>query len=391
MSSDRRRVMVVTGSRAEYGLMNRLLHEIDASSLLDLQLIVTGSHLSERHGRTVTEIESDRLPIAGFVDMELDGDRPADLTRAMGKALIGFADVLARLQPDIMVLLGDRYEALAAAEAAMLARIPIAHIHGGEASEGQIDEAIRHALTKMAHYHFVAADPYRVRVIQMGEQPDKVFNVGAPGLDAIVEAPTMSFDEAMISVGFQPRHPLFLVTYHPVTLQKGAAEDARALLDALEEFSAASIIFTGTNADADGDEISHLIDAYVERHPERCMQISSFGHMRYVSVLRGADVVVGNSSSGIIEAPAVGTPTVNIGVRQQGRLRAPSIIDCSSDASSISSAIREALKPEFQRLSEACKTPYGKGGASNKIARHLETLALDNVLMKKFHTLEVAS
>jgi len=383
--------MVVTGSRAEYGLLHRLLQEIDASALLDLQLVVTGSHLSERHGRTVTEIEGDGLPIAGFVDMRLDGDCPADLTRAMGRALIGFADELSRLQPDVMVLLGDRYEALAAAEAAMLARIPIAHIHGGEASEGQIDEAIRHALTKMAHYHFVAADPYRARVIQMGEQPGNVFNVGAPGLDAVVEAPTMSFDEAMKSVGFQPRCPLLLVTYHPVTLQRGAAEDARALLSALDEFPDVSIIFTGTNADTDGDEIAHLIDAYVEQHSDRCMQISSFGHTRYVSVLRGADVVVGNSSSGIIEAPAVGTPTVNVGVRQQGRLRAPSIIDCGSDAVSITSAIRSALEPEFQLVSEACETPYGTGGASKKIALHLETLPLDNVLMKKFHTLEVAS
>ena len=387
MSSDTRRVMVVTGSRAEYGLLHRLLREIDESSLLGLQLVATGSHLSERHGRTVTEIESDGFPIAAIVDMELDGDRPADLTRAMGRALIGFADVLARLKPDIMVLLGDRYEVLAAAEAAMLARIPIAHIHGGEASEGQIDVAIRHALTRMAHYHFVAADPYRSRVIQMGEQPSNAFNVGAPGLDAILEPPPMSFDEAMASVGFQPRRPVLLVTYHPVTLQRGAAEDARALLRALDEFPEASIIFTGTNADTDGDEIAHLVDAYVERHGDRCMQISSFGHARYVSVLRGADVVVGNSSSGIIEAPAVGTPTVNIGARQRGRLRAPSIVDCAPDVSSISSAIRAALKPEFQRLSEACETPYGKGGASKKIARHLETPSLDEVLMNRCHTL----
>ncbi len=391
MPSDTRRVMVVTGSRAEYGLLHRVLLEINNSSRLALQLVVTGSHLSERHGRTITEIERDGLPIAGSVDMELDGDCPADLTRAMGRALIGFADVLSTLQPDIMVLLGDRYEVLAAAEAAMLARIPIAHIHGGEASEGQIDEAIRHALTKMAHYHFVAADAYRSRVIQMGEQPDTVFNVGAPGLDAIVEAGGMSFDAAMESVGFHPKRPLFLVTYHPVTLQAGAADDARALLEALDVFPDASIVFTGTNADTAGDEIAHLIDAYVEQHAPRVMQISSFGRERYVSVLRGADVVVGNSSSGIIEAPAVGTPTVNIGVRQQGRLRAPSIIDCGADRDSIQMAIDYALSPKFQEVAAACETPYGKGGASKKIAQLLETLPLDNVLMKKFHALEVAS
>ncbi len=391
MSTNPRRVMVVTGSRAEYGLLYRLLCEIEASSRLDLQLIVTGSHLSERHGRTVTEIERDGLPIAGAVDMGLDGDRPADLTRSMGRALIGFADVLAHLQPDVMVVLGDRYEVFAAAEAAMLARVPIAHIHGGEASEGQIDEAIRHALTKMAHYHFVAADPYRARVIQMGEQPDRVFNVGAPGLDAIVEAEGMSFDAAMASAGFNPKRPLFLVTYHPVTLQGCAADDARALLTALEGFPEASIIFTGTNADTDGDEITHLIDTYVDSHAPRVMQISSFGRERYVSALRGADVVIGNSSSGIIEAPAVGTPTVNIGARQQGRLRAPSIIDCDTSPQAIGEAIEKSLDAEFQNMAKACDTPYGRGGASKEIARLLETLPLDNVLMKKFHALEVAS
>ncbi len=393
MSTDRRRVMVVTGSRAEYGLMHRLLVEIERSSRLELQLVVTGSHLSDRHGRTVTEIEGDGFTICAEVDMELDGDQPADLTRSMGRALIGFADVLSRLQPDILVVLGDRYEVLAAAEAAMLARVPIAHIHGGEASEGQIDEAIRHALTKMAHYHFVAADAYRARVIQMGEQPDRVFNVGAPGLDVLVDGDGhgMTFDDAMASVGFQPSSPLFLVTYHPVTLQSGAADDARALLEALDGFPDASIIFTGTNADTDGDEIALLIDGYVEQHAPRIMQIPSFGRERYVSVLKGADVVVGNSSSGIIEAPAVGTPTVNIGVRQKGRLRAPSVVDCDVDAASIRSAITAALSSEVQAEATRRETPYGRGGASKEIARLLETLPLDNVLMKEFHSLEVAS
>lgn len=387
----RRRIAVVTGSRAEYGLLHRLLKKIDQSDRLELLLVVTGTHLSQQHGRTVQEIESDGLAIAARVDMALNGDSPADLTRAMGRALIGFADVFADLAPDLVVVLGDRYEILAAAEAAMLARVPIAHIHGGEASEGQIDEAIRHALTKMAHYHFVAADAYGARVIQMGEQPERVFNVGAPGLDPIVDSDVMSFDATMASVGFQPHRPLFLVTYHPVTLRDGAGDDARALLQALDHFPDASIIFTGTNADTDGDEIALLIDAYVDAHPDRMMQIASFGHKRYVSVLKGADIVIGNSSSGIIEAPAVGTPTVNIGVRQQGRLRSASVIDCGEDDASITGAIRQALDPSFQALAARCETPYGQGGASERIATLLETLPLDNVLMKKFHTLEVAS
>jgi len=387
----RRKISVVTGSRAEYGLLHGLLRGVDRSDLLDLQLIVTGTHLSRRHGHTVDEIETDGFEVAASVDMSIEGDSPAELTRAMGRALIGFADVYARLQPDMLVVLGDRYEILAAAEAAMLARIPIVHIHGGEASEGQIDEAIRHALTKMAHYHFVAAEPYRARVIQMGEQPATVFTLGAPGLDAIVEAEVMPFDEAMASVDFEPHRPLFLVTYHPVTLRSGAADDARALLGALDQFPEASIIFTGTNADADGDEIAHLVDAYVDRHKGRVMQITSFGRKRYVSVLKGADIVIGNSSSGIIEAPAVGTPTVNIGARQQGRLRAPSIIDCAVDAASITQAIEDAMHPLFQDRAKARETPYGRGGASKRMVELIETLPLDNVLMKKFHTLEVAS
>jgi GDP/UDP-N,N'-diacetylbacillosamine 2-epimerase (hydrolysing) len=389
--SQPRRIAVVTGSRAEYGLLHRLLQEIEKSDLLELQLIVTGTHLSVRHGYTIEEIEEDGLDVSAKVDMELHGDSPADLTRSMGHALIGFADVLSQLKPDLLVVLGDRYEVLAAGEAAMLARIPIAHIHGGEASEGQIDEAIRHALTKMAHFHFVAADAYRARVIQMGEQPTNVFTVGAPGLDPIVDTDVMPFDDAMASVGFAPGRPLFLVTYHPVTLRENAAQDAKVLLSALDHFPDASVMFTGTNADADSDEISLLIDAYVEANATRAMQIPSFGRKRYVSVLKGADVVIGNSSSGIIEAPAMGTPTVNIGVRQQGRLRAPSVIDCAEESGAIAAAIQQALSPEFQSLAKNCETPYGRGGASKRMAQLLETLPLENVLMKKFHNLDVAS
>ncbi|MEQ9518309.1 MAG: UDP-N-acetylglucosamine 2-epimerase [Parvibaculum sp.] len=385
-----RRIAVVTGSRAEYGLLHRLICEIETSALLELQLIVTGTHLSARHGATVDEIESDGHKISARVDMRLDGDGPAALTKAMGRALIGFADAFAELSPDMVVVLGDRYEILAAAEAAMLARLPIVHIHGGEASEGQIDEAIRHAITKMSHYHFVAAEPYRARVIQMGENPERVFNVGAPGLDAIMDADVMTFEDAMASVAFIARAPLFLVTYHPVTLRKGAAADACVLLEALDGFPDASVIFTGTNADTDGDEISMLIDAYVERHGDRVMQIASFGRRRYLSVLKGADLVIGNSSSGIIEAPAVGTPTVNIGVRQQGRLRAPSVIDCAEDAGAIRAAIKIGLSPDFKMLAAKCETPYGQGGASIKMARLLETLPLENVLMKRFHVMDAA-
>lgn len=384
-----RRICVVTGSRAEYGILHRLLVELRDDARAELQLIVTGAHLSPCHGLTVREIEEDGFSIDARVDMDLKGDSPRDITQSMGRALIGFADALELLSPDILVVLGDRFEILAAAEAAMLARIPIAHIHGGEASEGQVDEAIRHALTKMAHYHFVAAEPYRRRVIQMGEQPDRVFTVGAPGLDALLEGDVPEFEAVAAELGFQPRHPLLLVTYHPVTLRKGGEGPAvTALLRALDAFPEAAIVFTGVNADMAGAEIERLIGGHAKRHAGRAVSVASLGRRRYGSVLRAADVVVGNSSSGLIEAPAAGTPTVNIGARQDGRLRAPSVIDCGEEADAIEAAIRTALSPAHQELTRNCVSPYSAGGASRRIKELITTLPLETILVKRFYTLE---
>lgn len=385
-----RRIAVVTGSRAEYGILHRLIGLLHRDAAIELQLIATGTHLSERHGMTLREIEADGFPIAAKVDMELGADDAAGLAEAMGRGLGGFGRAFAELKPDIVVVLGDRYEILAAAEAAMLARLPIAHIHGGEASEGQIDEAIRHALTKMAHYHFVAAEPYRRRVIQMGEDPSRVFNVGAPGLDPLTEEDMADPQDILAELGVRGAGgPLFLVTYHPVTLAGEAGEAAAQLLGALDVFPDARIIFTGTNADTAGEEIARLIEAYAVRHAPRTVCVQSLGRRRYGTVLRAADAVIGNSSSGIIEAPAVGTPTVNIGPRQQGRLRAPCVIDCDAESGAIVAAIRHALSDEIQAQAARCETPYGRGGASERIYEKLRELPLENILMKRFYELEV--
>lgn len=395
MTAAQRRIAVVTGSRAEYGILHRLIGLLHRDPAIKLQLIVTGTHLSARHGMTLREIEADGFPIAAKVDMELGADDAAGLAEAMGRGLGGFGRAFEALKPDIVVVLGDRYEILAAAEAAMLARLPIAHIHGGEASEGQIDEAIRHALTKMAHYHFVAAEPYRRRVIQMGEDPSRVFNVGAPGLDPLTEEPAedaADLQDILAGLGVPGAGgPLFLVTYHPVTLAGEAGEAAVQLLAALDAFPEARIIFTGTNADTAGEEIARLIEAYAVRHAPRTVCVQSLGRRRYGTVLRAADAVIGNSSSGIIEAPAVGTPTVNIGPRQQGRLRAPCVIDCEAEAGAIAAAIREALSEDMQVRAKRCETPYGRGGASQRIYEKLRDLPLENVLMKRFYELEVTA
>ncbi|MDF1685234.1 MAG: UDP-N-acetylglucosamine 2-epimerase [Parvibaculaceae bacterium] len=383
-----RKVAVVSGSRADYGLLRTLMGFLKNAPSISLQIYVTGTHLSQRHGMTITEILADGFEVDEEIPLPLDSDGPVGLSHAMGVAVSGFGEAFARQAPDVVVVLGDRYEILAAAQAAMLAQLPIAHIHGGEASEGQIDEAIRHSLTKMAHYHFVAAEPYRARVIQMGEQPEHVFTVGAPGLDDFVAQSGLPFADIARDFHLPMVRPLLLVTYHPVTLTRDPTQGVRALLGALDQFPDAGFIFTGTNADTHGGEVAQLVEAYVERHSTRAMLVSSFGHGRYGSVLAEVDAMIGNSSSGIIEAPLMGTPTVNIGPRQQGRLRAPSIIDCAEETDAIAEAICTALSPAHVACAKKRVCVYGVGGASEKIADLLMSLPLDDVLMKRFYDLE---
>lgn len=381
-----RKICVVTGTRAEYGLLYWLMKEIQADAALQLQLVVTGMHLSPEFGLTYRTIEEDGFTIDAKVEMLLSSDTPVGIAKSIGLGVIGFADVLERLQPDIMVVLGDRYETLAAAQAALVARIPVAHIHGGETTEGAIDESIRHAITKMSHLHFVAAEPYRTRVIQLGEHPDTVFNVGALGIENIKRLQLLDKPELEKSLDFELGTTCFLVTYHPATLGATAPQAAtQALLDALDQFPDAKIIFTKPNSDTDGRILGQMIDEHAGRNKGRVAVFTSMGQIRYLSALRHVDAVIGNSSSGIIEAPACNIPTVNIGDRQSGRLKADSIIDCEETTESIATAIRKALAPSFREGVRQGVSIYGYGASASQIKNRLKQACLSD--RKRFYDL----
>lgn len=375
----------MTGTRAEYGLLYWLMKEIEADPDLDLQLAVTGMHLSPEFGLTYRRIEDDGFTIDAKVEMLLSSDTPVGIAKSTALGVAGFADALATLQPDLLVVLGDRFEIFAAAQAALIARIPIAHIHGGEITEGAIDDAIRHSITKMAHLHFVSAEPHLRRVVQLGEDPARVYNVGAPGIDNIRKLELLGREALEAALGIKLRPPVFLVTYHPVTLdRRSPAVAARALCDALSQ-RLGTVIITKANADTGGRIISEVFDEFAARHTDRAVSITSLGQLRYLSAMSQADVVVGNSSSGLIEAPALKKATVNLGDRQRGRLKASSVIDCEEDAASIESALEEALSDDFRRKLANVASPYGDGGASNRIKDVLKTANLDGILMKSFY------
>jgi UDP-hydrolysing UDP-N-acetyl-D-glucosamine 2-epimerase len=385
-NSLKRKICVVTGTRAEYGLLYGLMKEIKADPDLELQLIATGMHLSPDFGLTYRTIKEDGFTINEKVEMLLSSDTPVGIAKSIGLGVIGFADVLARLKPDILVVLGDRYEIFAVAQAAMTARIFIAHIHGGETTAGVIDEAMRHAITKMSHFHFTAAEPYRKRVIQLGELPERVMNYGAPGLDNLKTINLLDQDDFEKAIDFHLGPLSFLVTYHPVTLSaEGAEKPFKELLGALDHFSEAKIIFTKANADASGRIINQKIDDYAERNPLKVKVFNSMGQLLYLSAIKNVDIVVGNSSSGLIEVPALKKATVNIGERQRGRLRADSVIDCEEKEQAIISAIEKGLSPGFTSALENVVSPYGKGNASFKIKEYLKKVSLHNVLMKQFY------
>lgn len=372
-----RRIAVVTGSRADYGLLRSLLFAIEADDDFTLQLIVTGMHLAPEFGLTYKQIEADALPIAARVEMLVSSDTSSGIAKSMGLGLIGFADAFERLAPDMLVVLGDRFEILAAAQAALVQRIPLAHIHGGETSEGAFDESIRHALTKMAHWHFVAADPYRQRVVQMGEAPDRVFNFGAPGLDQLDSIDWLDRPALSRELGIADGAPLLLVTYHPATLGgRDPVQSMQALCTALARFDDAVIVFTYPNADTGGRALIECVDAFVAQAPARRHAFASLGQQRYLSLMRVADAVVGNSSSGLIEAPALHKATVNLGDRQKGRLRAASVIDAIEDADAIEQALRKALSAEFQGRLPTLASPYGSGQVGVRICDTLRGLSL---------------
>ena len=382
-----RKICVITGTRAEYGLLYWLMKEIEADKDLKLQIITTGMHLSPEFGLTYKEIEKD-FKINKKIEILLSSDTPVGISKSMGLAQISFSESFEDLKPDIIVVLGDRFEIFSAVSAAMIARIPVAHLHGGETTEGAFDEAIRHSITKMSHFHFVAAEPYRRRVIQLGESPERVMNYGAPGLDNIKRLKFLNRDNFESAINFKLGELTFIVTYHPVTLNKEEVKPSvLSLFDALKQFPDAKIIFTKSNADTNGRIINKLIDNFVSKNSKRSVVYTSLGQLRYLSALKHVDVVIGNSSSGIIEAPAFKKPTVNIGDRQRGRLRAASVIDCNEDSQSIVVAIKKALSPMFQETLKTVKSLYGYGDASRKMKEYLKKVDLRNILKKKFYDL----
>ncbi len=386
-----RKICVITGSRAEFGLLCGLMHKIEQSADLTLQVVVTGMHLSPEYGSTYREIENAGFQIDYKVEMLLGADSPTAVTKSIGLGTIGFADAYAALKPDLLVMLGDRFELLSAATAALIAGIPICHIHGGETTEGAFDEAIRHAITKMAHLHCVAADEYARRVIQLGEHPDRVFLVGGLGIDAIKQLKLLTKPELEESLGLEFGARNLLITFHPVTLeQNSSVEQMRSMLDALDRLVDTRLIFTFPNADNGGQELRLLLEAYVNER-QNAWLYPSLGQLRYLSCMQFVDGVVGNSSSGLAEAPSMGIGTINIGDRQKGRLMARSVINCDPDCESITNALARLYDPEFQSSLATVKNPYGEGGASQMIVEILTKHPLENLLKKSFYDLTDAS
>jgi len=376
-----RKIAVVTGTRAEYGLLVPILRLIEADKSLRLQLIVTGAHLNDRFGRTVREIEGDGFRPAAKIPLGLSGDGPEDIAEAMARGIRGFAAAFKRLKPDVVVVLGDRYEILAAAAAALPFRLPVAHIHGGEASEGAWDESVRHAVTKLSHVHFPAAPAYARRLRRLGEDPARIHCFGSPGLDRLRAAPHMSRAELARELGLPLAGPLGVVTYHPATLSadRGLAE-LNALLGALKGFKG-TLIFTYPNADAGGKIVLEKIRAFVAAAPGRRAAFASLGQNRFFSLLRHADFMAGNSSSGLLEAPFFGLPAVNIGDRQKGRLRPHTVIDVPRPtAASVGRALKAALRRRRRPLAASGPSP------SRRIVAALKKLRSgDSLLKKSFH------
>lgn len=383
----KRKIAVFTGTRAEYGLLQPLLYQLKERESCELQLLVGGTHWSPQFGSTFQFIERDGFEITAKLDFLLSSDSPSGVAKSMALAMMSSADCLERLQPDLLVVLGDRYESLAVAQAAMLARLPIAHIHGGERTEGLIDEAIRHSLTKMAHLHFTTTEQYRRRVIQLGEQPENVFNFGAPGIDNIkslkpVERRALS---ELLNIDITTRR-FMMVTFHPVTLKEtGGLDQLKALLFVLREFEDFQLVITYPNADTQCQDLIDELNSFKSEFPSRVALIQSVGQLNYLSLLNHCDVVVGNSSSGLIEAPSFGVPTVNIGERQAGRISGDTVIQCDPTTDEIRNALRSALCTDFKLKCKNAVNPYGEGNSASKMADVLCSVLLSHLLKKVFY------
>lgn len=379
-----KRICVLSGTRAEYGLLKPLISKIHADRELELQLLITGMHLSPEFGLTYQEIEESGYPIAWKTEMLLSSDSENGITKSMGVGLIGFADAFSYLNPDVIIILGDRYEAFAAAAAAMIYKIPIVHLHGGETTEGAIDEAIRHAITKMSYLHFTSTEEYRNRVIQLGEAPERVFNVGALGVENINSLVLLEKEELEQQLQFQVNKNTVVVTYHPVTLENETSkEQFQNLMKVLSKNTKLKMIFTKSNSDTNGRIINYMIDDFVIKNRNRAIAFTSMGQLRYLSTLKYCGAVIGNSSSGIIEAPSFHIPTVNIGDRQKGRTRAASVIDCEYDCRGIEKAIEKAFEEEFIKKLKDIKNPYEGTHTSEMIMTVLKDYLAQGFNIKK--------
>lgn len=384
----KRRIGIVTGSRAEYGLLYWVIKAIHEDKDLELNLYVTGSHLEKKFGNTLEIIKRDGFPIKAEIPLGIEGTSLDQVLSAHSQAIQGFAKEFSQDKPDLLVFLGDRYEIFAVAQVALFHNIPMAHIHGGESTEGAIDDGIRHSLTKLSHYHFASAEPYKKRIIQLGEHPERVFNVGAPGLDSILQLPLLEPGQLLKEIKLPQDIPFFLITYHPLTLddQQGR-RGLEELKISLAKVKDSSIIWTLPGADPQSDEIFQSVKEFAEKH-EHIHVFTSLGQLKYLSAMKHAQAVIGNSSSGIIEAPLVKTPTINIGNRQGGRIQGKSIIQVSENSTEIDKAISQCVDPAFLKEVEAAQSPYGNGGASNLIVEKIKELDLSNIRMKKFYDLE---
>ncbi len=388
-----KKTCVFTGSRAEYGLLKPLMRTIQKNREFQLQVFVSGMHLSKEFGFTYKEIEKDGFSIDEKVEILLSSDTPVGISKSIGLGLISYSETLTRLDPYHIIILGDRFEALACAIASTIARIPIIHIHGGEVTEGAIDEAFRHSITKMSHLHFTSTEEYKKRVIQLGEDPGRVFNVGALGIDNINNTKLLSKKDLEKELKFRFDKHNLLITMHPATLEKGTSKNQfENLLKILKEQKDTHIIFTKANADTDGRVINQLIDDFVKKNGSKAVSFTSMGQRRYLSTMQFVDAVVGNSSSGIIEAPGFKIGTINIGDRQKGRIKAESVIDCKPDKNDIDRAINRLYSKDFQQsLKSAAVNPYGDGNAAGKIINVLKNIDIRNILKKTFYTINFES
>lgn len=384
-----RKICVITGTRADYGLLRWVMQGIAEDPDLSLQIIATGMHLSPEFGLTYRDLEQDGFRIDRKVEMLMSSDTSVGIAKSMGLGLIGFADALDELRPDFIVVLGDRFEIFSAAAAALVARIPVAHLHGGETTDGVYDEAFRHSITKMSHLHFVAAEEYRQRVIQLGEDPERVFVVGGLGVDNLKRLQLLGRAELESSLGFELGHKSLLITFHPATLETDPATDQMAeLLAALAELRDTTLIFTMPNADTDGRALKDMVSEFVAQH-SNAHAYASLGQVRYLSCVACVDGVVGNSSSGLLEVPSFRKGTINIGDRQRGRLQAASVINCNPIRSEIAAALQRLYSKDFRAALSDVRNPYGDGGASKRVVTAIKHCGIDDLVRKVFYDLPV--